>query len=327
MTVLVAIYSQFAAWCIPDAQVERLRRAFPEHTFVRADSDAEAVARIPEADVAFGARLRPDQLAAARRLRWIHSPAAGVGDMLFPEMLASAVEITNSRGNSSGTIAEHVIAVTLALLRRLPLAWKRQAGRTWAQDEFDAGGLIRTLREARVLVVGLGSIGGEAARLAAAFGAHVVGIRRRPDGQAPAAVAAVVTPERLHHELPLADVVVIAAPHTPATVHLIGGPELAMMKDDAVLVNVSRGTLLDEAALVRALQTGRLRGAALDVFEHEPLAADSPLWAREDVLITPHVSGFHAGNWPEAVTMFADNLRRFTAGQPLVNPVDKKAGY
>ena len=105
-----------------------------------------------------------------------------------------------------------------------------------------------------------------------------------------------MTPERLDHELPLADVVVIAAPHTPATVHLIGGPELAMMKDDAVLVNVSRGTLLDEAALVRALQTGRLRGAALDVFEHEPLAADSPLWAREDVLITPHVSGFHAGN-------------------------------
>jgi len=327
MTILVAIYSPFAAWCIPEAQVERLRGEFPEHAFVRADSDAETIQRIPGADVAFGARLTPEHLAAARRLRWIHSPAAGVGNMLFPDMLASPVEITNSRGNSSGTIGEHVIAVTLALLRDLPLAWRRQAERTWAQNEFDAGASMRTLREARVLIVGLGSIGGEAARLAAAFGAHVIGVRRRVEGQPPAGVAAVVTPERLHQELPLADVVVVAAPQTPATVHLIGAPELAMMKGEAILVNVSRGKLIDEAALVRALEAGRLRGAALDVFEHEPLAPDSPLWAREDVLVTPHVSGFHAEYWRDAVAMFADNLRRFTAGQPLVNPVDKKAGY
>jgi phosphoglycerate dehydrogenase-like enzyme len=327
MTVLVAIYSPFAAWCIPEAQVERLRREFPEHTFVRADSDAEAIAHIPDADVAFGARLTAGQFAAARRLRWIHSPAAGVGNMLFAEMVAAPVEITNSRGNSSHTIAEHVIAVSLALLRDLPLAWRRQAERTWAQNEFDAGVSIRTLRDARVLVVGLGSIGGEAGRLAAAFGAHVVGIRRRAEGGPPPGIASVVTPDRLHHELPLADVVVVAAPHTPATAHLIGERELAIMKDDAVLVNVSRGKLIDEAALVRALETGRLRGAALDVFEHEPLAMDSALWSREDVLVTPHVAGFHAAYWRDAVTMFADNLRRFAAGQPLANLVDKRAGY
>ena len=327
MKVLVAVYSPMAAWCVPEAQVARLRREFPEHTFVRADTDAETSARIPDADVAFGARLKPEHLAAARRLRWIHSPAAGIGNMLFPEMIAAPVEMTNSRGNSSATIAEHVIAVTLALLRGLPLAFRRQAERTWAQNEFDAGATMRTLREARVLVVGLGSIGAEAARLAAAFGAHVVGIRRRAQEAPPPGVVAVVPPDRLHDELPLADVVVVAAPHTPATVHLIGDRELAMMKRDAVLVNVSRGTSIDEPALVRALDTGRLRGAALDVFEHEPLAPDSPLWAREDVLITPHVSGFHADYWHDAVTLFADNLRRFAAGQPLANPVDKKAGY
>jgi phosphoglycerate dehydrogenase-like enzyme len=327
MTVLVAIYSPFAAWCIPEAQVERLRREFPEHRFVRADSDAEAIARIADADVAFGARLTAGQFAAARRLRWIHSPAAGVGNMLFAEMIASPVEITNSRGNSSHTIAEHVIAVSLALLRDLPLAWRRQAERTWAQNEFDAGVSIRTLRDARVLVVGLGSIGGEAGRLAAAFGAHVVGIRRRAEAGPPPGIASVVTPDRLHQELPLADVVVVAAPHTPATAHLIGERELAIMKDDAVLVNVSRGKLIDEAALVRALETGRLRGAALDVFEHEPLVPESPLWSREDVLVTPHVAGFHAAYWRDAVTMFADNLRRFAAGQPLANLVDKRAGY
>jgi phosphoglycerate dehydrogenase-like enzyme len=327
MKVLVAIYSPIAAWCIPEAQVERLRRELPEHTFVRADTDAETLARIPDADVAFGARLKPEHLAAAPRLRWIHSPAAGIGNMLFPQMIASSVELTNSRGISAGTIAEHVIAVTLALLRDLPLAWRRQAERRWAQNEFDARASIRTLRNARVLVVGLGSIGGEVARLAAAFGAKVVGIRRRADGPPPPGVAAVVTPDRLHDELPLADVVVVAAPHTPATAHLIGDRELTMMKGDAVVVNVSRGKLVDEAALVRALDTGRLRGAALDVFEHEPLAPDSPFWTHQDVLVTPHVSGFHADYWRDAVTMFADNLRRFAAGQPLVNPVDKQAGY
>jgi phosphoglycerate dehydrogenase-like enzyme len=327
MTVLVAVYSPVAAWCIPEAQVERLRHEFPEHTFVRADSDAETAERIPDADAAFGARLRPEHLEAARRLRWIHSPAAGVGNMLFPRMLASPIEITNSRGNSSGTIAEHVIAVTLALLRLLPLAWRRQAERTWAQDEFDAGASIRTLREARVLVVGLGSIGGEVARLAAAFGAHVIGIRRRPGPHPPAGVTAVVTPDRLHDELPLADVVVLAAPQTSATLHLVGARELAMMKADAVLVNVGRGKLIDEAALAVALETGRLRGVALDVFEHEPLSPDSPLWSRDEVLITPHVSGFHADYWHDVVDIFADNLRRFAAGAPLANSVDKEAGY
>lgn len=327
MNILVAIYSPFPSWCIPDAQVEHLRREFPEHTFTRADSDAEMLARIVDTDVLYGARLNRSHLAAARRLRWIHSPAAGVGNMLFPEMVASPVILSNSRGNSAVTIAEHVLAVTLALLRQLPLAWQRQTERVWAQNEFNAGARIRSLRGARVLVVGLGSIGGAAARLASACGAHVVGIRRRTAGPPPPGVAAVVPPSRLHDELPLADVVVLSAPQTPETMHLIGATELALMKADAVLVNVSRGKLIDEAALAKVLQTGRLRGAALDVFEHEPLSPDSPLWSRDDVLITPHVSGFHANYWPDAAAMFADNLRRFVAGQSLMNLVDKKAGY
>ena len=327
MRILVAIYSEFQSWCIPEAELDALRRLFPEHTFVRADSDEEALAAIPEAEAAFSSRLTRAHLAAAPRLRWVHSPAAGVGAMLFPAMVESPVVMTNSRGNSSTTIAEHVIAVTLVLLRDLRLAWRRQQERVWAQNEFDAGAAIRTLRGARVLIVGLGSIGGETARLTAAFGAHVVGIRRRPAGALPEGVRAVVPPDRLSAELPFADVVVLSAPQTAATLHLIGERELALMKDDAVLVNVSRGKLIDEGALARALETGRLRGAALDVFEHEPLDPASPLWARPDVLITPHVSGFQAGHWPRAIRIFADNLRRFTAGQPLANVVDKEAGY
>lgn len=327
MMVLLATYTPVAAWNMPEAYVERLRRDFPEHTFVRAGSDAETLERIPDAEVAFGAHFTRDHLAAAQRLRWIHSPAAGVGNLLFPEMVSSPVELTNNRGNSSATIVEHVIAVTLALLRGLPLAWQRQTERVWAQDEINAGPPMRTLRESRVLVVGLGSIGAGVARLAHAFGAHVVGVRRRTGQPAPAGVEAVVAPDRLAVELPLADVVVVAAPDTSETLRLLGATELALMKDDAVLVNVSRGSLIDEAALVRTLETGRLRGAALDVFEHEPLATDSPLWARHDVLVTPHVAGFHKAHWEIVVATFSENLRRFTAGEPFVNRVDKKAGY
>ena len=178
MKILVAIYSPFASWCIPDAQVEDLRQQFPAHTFVRADSDEETLARIPDAEVAFSSLINAEQFAAARRLRWIHSPAAGVGGMLFPAMVASPVAMSNSRGNSAVTMGEHVIAVTLAILRQLPLAWRRQQQRVWAQDEFNAGATIRTLRASRILIVGLGAIGGEVGRRAVAFGAEVVGIRR-----------------------------------------------------------------------------------------------------------------------------------------------------
>lgn len=325
MQVLVALYSPFDVWCIPDSHVEALRRRFPQHTFLRADSDEETLERIVDADAAFGARLRPEHVAAARRLRWVHSAAAGVGNMMFPAMTDSSIAITNSRGIASGPIAEHVIAVTLALLRDLPLALRRQSEGVWAQNEFQARPPLPTLSGSRMLIIGLGSIGAATARLGAAFGAHVVGIRRRAAAM-PEGVKDVHGPDRLREELPLADVVVVAAPHTAETAHLLGPRELALLKDGAVLVNVSRGKLIDEVALAEALSTGRFR-AALDVFEHEPLAPESPLWHNPQVLITPHVAGFFAGFWPATVALFAENLRRFEAGDPLVNLVDKGAGY
>jgi phosphoglycerate dehydrogenase-like enzyme len=323
--ILVAVYSPFDAWRIPEDRFASLQAAFPEHAFVRGDSDTDTRDRIDDAEVVFGARLRPEHLAAAPRLRWVHSHAAGVGMMLFPEMVASPIVITNSRGVASVPIAEHVIAITLAVLRNLPLAWRHQAERAWGQNAFFYEGAPRTLHGARVLVVGLGSIGAATAKLAAAFGAEIVGLRRNP-GAPPAGVTAVLPPSALHGELPKADVVVIAAPQTSETVHLVGARELAMMKDDAVLVNVSRGKLVDETALAAELDKGRLR-AALDVFEHEPLDPESPLWHSPRVFVTPHVAGLFDGYWPAVVGIFSDNLRRYASGQPLVNVVDKHAGY
>jgi phosphoglycerate dehydrogenase-like enzyme len=323
--ILIAVYSPFSSWCIPDVWREDLIRRFPHHSFGVAASDDEALTAVRDADVVFGARMTPEQFAPAARLKWIHSHAAGVGGMLFPALVESDVVLTNSRGLSAVSIGEHTIMVALALLRGLPHAFERQRERHWAQDEFVDG--IRTLRGARVLIVGLGAIGSEVARLAAAFGASVTGIRRRLEAGAPPGVERLAGTADLARELPAADVVVVAAPQTSETLHVISGRELALMKQDAVLINVSRGKLVDEPALMQALESGRLGGAALDVFEHEPLDPASPLWTRKDVIVTPHVSGFFANYWRDVVELFGDNLRRFETGEPLRNVVDKRAGY
>lgn len=326
MIVLVSIHSPFVMWNIPVQHVETLRREFPAHEFRHAPDDKTALGMIGDAEVAFSAQVRAEHLAAAPRLRWIHSPAAGVGSMLFPAMVDSPVVLTNSRGLSADTIAEHVIAVTLALFRHVHVAVRYQARREWAQDIIGAPPANRMLAGAPVLVVGLGSIGTAVARRMHALGARVSAVRRRsaavPDG-----VASVGSPDRLREMLREADVVVVAAPQTRETRGLIGRAELEAMRPDAILVNVSRGKLVDEDALAAALRAGTIGGAALDVFAHEPLAADSPLWDMQNVLITPHTSGFRPDHWDAATALFADNLRRFERGEPLLNVVDKRAGY
>ncbi len=326
MQVLVAIYSPFAGWTIPERHIEALRRRFPRHEFLRARSADEAVSLVAEAEVAFASEVRRAHLAAARRLRWIHSPAVGVGGMLFPEMLESGVVITNSRGVAAETIAEHVLACVLAIFRKLPLAIRRQAAAEWAQEAIAAAPPVRMLAGACVLLVGLGAIGSAVARKMLALGAVVSAVRRNVAAPAPRGVD--VRPhDALRDALPSADVVVIAAPHTTATRGLIGRDELAAMRRDAVLVNVSRGALVDEVALADALARGIIGGAALDVFHDEPLPPASPLWTVPNLLITPHTSWIRTDHWDVMTNLFAENLQRFDAGQPLLNVVDKGAGY
>jgi len=331
LTVLIGIYSPFAVWNIPQAQVARLGRELPDYTFLHATDEAGTLALIPGADVAFVHELHPAHLAAARRLRWVHSPAAGVGGLLFPEMIESGVVLSNSRGISAETIAEHVLALALVMFRKLNIAIRAQTSRQWVQDAMLAPPRSRTIAGSRVLVVGLGSIGAATARRMAALGAHVTGIRRNLSAPRSEGVEVVAGPERLRDLLPEADIVVLAAPQTRETRHLIGAAELAVMRRGALLVNVSRGAVVDEVALTTALTlppaTRTLEAAALDVFEREPLPPDSPLWSLPNVLITPHMSGFRADYWDAVTDLFADNLRRFASGQPLRNVVNKEAGY
>lgn len=326
-TILVAIFSRFPAWNIPDANVETLREQFPQHTFLHVCNTDEAVESIQAADIVFTAYLRRNVLTAARKLRWIHSPAAGLEGVLFPEIVESPVVVTNSRGLSADTIAEHVVAVVLAVFRKLPHAFEAQRSREWSQTSLVADAPIRTIAGSRVLIVGLGAIGLATASRMISLSAHVDAVRRRPDLPRPPGVERVVSPEHLTDLLPSADVIVLAAPETPGTRHLIGPRELAAMRSGAVLVNVSRGALVDEDALTRALTQRSIAAAALDVFEREPLPADSPLWTLPNVLITPHVAGFRPDHWDAVTALFADNLRRFDNGQPLLNIVDKREGY
>jgi len=326
-TILVGIYSPFASWNIPHSHVAHLRDLFPHHTFLHATSEHEALELVARAQVAFMSEVRPNHFAAARVLEWIHSPAAGVGGMLFPALVESGVVMTNSRGISAGTISEHVLAVTLALFRKLRIAFRAQSESEWAQDAVLCPPPLRTIAGSRVLVVGLGAIGTATAQAMSALGARVDAVRRASSRPKPAFVDTLAGPEALLDLLPSADVVVVAAPQTGETRGLIGAGQLAAMRRDAILVNVSRGRLVDEAALARALADGEIGGAALDVFEQEPLPKESPLWSMDNMLITPHMAGFRPDHWDAVVDLFSENLRRFEAGQELLNVVDKRAGY
>jgi phosphoglycerate dehydrogenase-like enzyme len=327
MNVVVAVISPAAAWVMPQQYVDQLRRDFPQHTFLDA-WDRDTLRRLlPDAEVAFTPFVDRDVFPAAKRLRWVQSPAVGVGSLMFPELLASDVVITTARGIRARAIAEHILGVTIALARRLPTAIRAQVEHRWAQADIEGPDIeVRTLQGQRMGIVGLGAIGSELAAIAAPFGFGITAIRRTA-GSPPPGVEAVWPPDRLHDLLAESDVVVIAAPHTPQTKRLIGRAEVDRIKKGALLVNVSRGKMIDDAAVVAALRDGRLGGAALDVFSEEPLPASSPYWDMPNVIVTPHVSGALRDYWTPLVALFSDNLRRFERGEPLRNLVDKVAGY
>jgi phosphoglycerate dehydrogenase-like enzyme len=329
LNVLVGVISPAAVWILPEHFVDNLRARFPHHIFLEA-WDREAIRRqLPIADVAFTPFIDRDVFPSATRLRWVQSPAVGVGSLMFPELHSSHVVITSAKGIRARSIAEHVIGVTIALARRLPHAIRAQAEHRWAQDELEGpDSRVWTLSGRRMLIVGLGSIGVEVARLAVPLGLDVVGIKRQPSrgGDAPASVS-LHGPEALPGLLESSDVVVLSLPHTPDTRHTIGRAELERIKRGALLINVARGKLIDDAAVADALRDGRLGGAALDVFTREPLEAESPYWDLPNVIVTPHTAGAMADYWTPLVALFAENLRRFEHGRQLLNVVDKQAGY
>jgi phosphoglycerate dehydrogenase-like enzyme len=311
---------------MPDREIARVTAALADDRVTVAKSAEARQATFPDADVIVTTRLTDADMAMAKRVRWIHSTAVGVGALLVPDLVARPIVVTNSRGVHRDAIAEHAIALVLALRRGLHLAVARQIERRWAQEELSER-RIPALAASELLVVGLGAIGSRVAELGAGLGMRVIGIRRRVTQPVPLGVTRVRAPEDLADALPSADAVVLSLPRTAETQALLGEDELSRMKPGAVLVNVARGRLIDQEALVRALESGRLGGVGLDAFPTEPLDVSSPLWSLPNVLITPHVAPFADDYWAPAVDLFLDNMQRFKRGDTLINVVDKAAGY
>jgi phosphoglycerate dehydrogenase-like enzyme len=325
--ITIGVISPNAAWVLPGHLVDQLRTEFPQHTFADVWSREALRQSLPQADAAFAAFVDADLVPSLSRLKWVQAPAAGVGHLLSPQLVDSPIILTSARGVRTRNIAEHVLGVTLALARQFHTAIRRQAGHQWALDEIEASGMVRTLQGARMGIVGLGSIGAEIAALASAIGMRVSGIRKRIDQPLPAGVDEVLPPAQLPELLGKSDVVILSAPLTGETRSLIGEEAIRCMKRGALLINIARGALLDDPAVIAALRDGRLGGAALDVFVEEPLDPASPYWDLPNVIVTPHTAGAMADYWSPLVRLFADNLRRLEAGEPLINVVDKKAGY
>jgi phosphoglycerate dehydrogenase-like enzyme len=288
------------------------------------ETTAEAIRAIADADAAFGT-LPPEVLAAARRLRWLQAPqAAPPAGYYYPELIAHPVVVTNFRGIYNDHIGAHIMAFVLAFARGFHRYLPQQIRREYLRRPLDTG--VVHLPEAVALIVGVGGIGGEAARLCHAFGMHVIGVDGRRTDPAPG-VAELHAPQNLDALLPRADFVIMTVPHTPATGGLMNRERLRRMKPGAFLINIGRGMTVRLDDLVAALHAGEIAGAGLDVFEIEPLPADHPLWTAPNVLLTPHTAGFGPYLDDRRLDILLDNCRRFAAGEPLRNVVDKAAWF
>ena len=277
---------------------------------------------------------------AAPRLRWVQLHGAGIDHLLeHPLFTQSDVMFTTASGIHAITMAEYVLAQMLAFAHRLPRMFEDKVSGTWSSPRWDRY-VPDVLHSATVGIVGYGSIGRQIARLAQAFGMRILAIKRDvrqladnsymiagtgdPEGEIPERI---YPPQALRSFLRECDYVVLTVPLNQQTYHLINAVTLSAMKPSAVLINVSRGDVVDEAALIEALEKGVIRGAALDVFNKEPLPPTSPLWKLPNVIISPHVAGFMPDYYERAAELFAENLRRFLAGEPLFNLVDRSRGY
>ena len=303
----------------PD-ELEQVRAVSPDLEIVNALTEEEALAAIPQAVGMYG-DLTPALLERAESLRWLQTPIAGLEHYMFPQLAESDVVVSNMAKIYSDMIADHAFCFILMFARGIHLYMRRQI-----RGEWQKGTPVRHLGDCTLGVIGLGGIGSELARRGKAHDMRVIAVDARPDS-APGAsldLDALWPQERLHDLLGEADFAVSCVPQTPETVGLIGAEEIGKMKSSAYLINISRGVVVKLDALVAALEAGEIAGAALDVYETEPLPAEHPLWKMENVILTPHVAADNPHVPQRRIDTLRDNLRRYLAGEPVRNIVDKR---
>jgi phosphoglycerate dehydrogenase-like enzyme len=306
--------------------LKALSRLPDSATITVTDNLERALEVAPHAGILFNALFTPDLLKqvfpAAVNVRWVHHISAGVDHVLFPELRASSVPLTNGRGVFKRSLAEFAIAAAMFFAKNIRGMLRLQAEGRWEQFE------VEEISGRTLGIVGYGEIGCTVAELAKPFGMRIIAIRRRPTlSTNDSLLDAVYSPERILDLMGESDYLVAAAPNTPETRGMIGEREIAAMKRTAVIVNIGRGPVIDEPSLIRALEEKRIRGAALDVFNQEPLPEGHPFYRLDNVLMSFHCAD-HVENWIDsAVDVFVRNFFHFEKGEPLENVVDKNAGY
>jgi phosphoglycerate dehydrogenase-like enzyme len=325
--LVICVWHPFTFWRPQPVMPQTIRARWPEMRVMHLPDYDHLALELPDTDIFVGYSLRAEQLAHAKKLQWIHSTAAGVAQLMYPELRDSGIVVTNPSGVFSPPMAEHTMGLLLALARNFPDSTRHQDRSHWGQqDLWDQPQRLTELNGQVLLIVGFGSIGHELAKRARAFDMRVWGVTRSGRGDT-AHAEKIVPASQLDEALPHADYVVIAAPETSETRHLIGEAQIARMKPGARLINVGRGSLLEEGALIRALETGALGGAALDVSPVEPLPRDSPLWKAPNLFITPHTSAVSDRLWHRETALLMDLLERWFDGREMFNQVDFARGY
>lgn len=325
--LVICVWHPFTFWRPQPVMPQTLRARWPEMNVVHLPGYDDLPAELPDTDIFVGYSLRAEQLRHAKKLKWIHSTAAGVAQLMYPELRDSGILVTNPSGVFSPPMAEHTMGLLIALARNFPDSVRHQDRSHWGQqDIWDKPQSLTELSGQILLIVGFGSIGRELARRAHTFDMRIWGVTRSGKSDSPHAER-VVPASQLDDVLPEADYLVIAAPETSETRHLIGAPQIARMKRGARLLNIGRGSLLDDTALIHALQSGVLSAAALDVASVEPLPPDSPLWRAPNLFITPHTSAVSDRLWHRETALLVDLLERWFDRREMFNQVDLSRGY
>jgi D-2-hydroxyacid dehydrogenase (NADP+) len=325
--LVICVWHPFTEWRPKPLLAESIRARYPQMCVLHLPNYDTLPQELPDTNIFVGYSLRAEQLIHARDLKWIHSTAAGVAQWMYPELRQSSVMVTNASGIFSVPMAEHTMGLILALARNFPDSLRYQGQSKWSvQDLWDKPQQLTEINGRVLLIAGYGSIGRELAKRASAFDMRVWGITRSGRGDTTHAEK-ILSIAELNEALPHADYVVIAAPETPETKHLIGAKQIAVMKRGARLINVARGSLLDESALISALDSGALGGAALDVAGTEPLPPESRLWRAPNLFITPHTSAISERLWQREAELFMKLLDQWFSGTELSNRVDFSRGY
>jgi phosphoglycerate dehydrogenase-like enzyme len=327
MKLLIFVLHPFDLWNAPAGFSERLQESFPEIEVVHLSDYKRVDEEIPDTDIAITWSIKPEQIRAAKKLRWIHSPAAAVHTLIFPDLINSDIVITNARDVHGPVVAEHVIALIFALAKKIPDAVRLQEKHQWGQQRmWDELPRVREIAGATLGLIGLGAIGRNVAKSAKSLGMRVIAAREHPEKGSEGADQ-IFGPMQIDEIFRGSDYVVLAAPMTEGTKAIANAARIALMNPDACLINVGRGPLVDENALTTVLREKKIAGAALDVFPKEPLPPESILWDTPNLLITPHTAALTGKIWERHYELFSENLRRYLNQQPLLAMIDKRKGY